>query len=98
MIRCASDSRLEQRRLGMEGVVDADCPGPSGSATVLTSYTEFSGPSTIMSSRTLKKCWWIGPYTCGATSSPHCGSSPGRVGAVGDDAGHLDLSSIVPSW
>ena len=27
----------------------------------VTSTTEFSIPSTVMSSRRLKKCWWLGP-------------------------------------
>ena len=46
----------QQRALGMK-CVSVRIARASGSATVLTSYTELFGPSTCMSSRTLKKCW-----------------------------------------
>ncbi len=35
--------------------------GPGGLATESTSTTRFAVPSTVMSSRTQKKCWWFGP-------------------------------------
>ena len=44
-----------------------------------------------MSIRTLKKCWWLAPYSPGATRVPKRGCSPTGSGAGGDDAGQLDL-------
>ena len=35
--------------------------GPIGAGSESTWTTEFALPSTAMSSRTQKKCWWLGP-------------------------------------
>ena len=44
-----------------------------------------------MSSRTLKKCWWTGAETSGATTVPCTGSSPVRQPARVHDPGELHL-------
>ena len=56
--------------------------GPGGSASVLTSTTLLALPSTAMSSRTQKMCWWIGADTCGATWRANVRSSPSRCDRV----------------
>ncbi len=35
--------------------------GPGATGTESISTTVLAGPSTVMSSRTQKKCWWFGP-------------------------------------
>ena len=55
------------------------------------SYTEFSGPSTSKSRRKLKRCWWCGAASCGATSAACAGASPFATAIVWRMPGELDL-------
>ena len=50
-----------------------------------------------MSSRTLKKCWWFGPYSPGATSSPWVGLLPTGTAPVEITPVSFTSNSIVPS-
>jgi len=43
---------------------------PLGTGSVSTSNTELRSPSTAISSRMLKKCWWCAARVCGATTVP----------------------------
>ena len=71
--------------------------GPHGSGSESTCTTVLRVPSTAMSSRTQKKCWWCGPYRPGATSVPCSGRSPTASAPVEIMPESLTSYSIVPS-
>ncbi len=60
MIRCASPS-VDRTLRTVRHALPVSLPGPIGTLSESTSTTVLRGPSTAMSMRTQKKCWWLGP-------------------------------------
>jgi hypothetical protein len=72
--------------------------GERGSESASISTTVFRVPSTSMSSRAQKKCWWTLAATPGAISVAYGPGSPSGTPAVCSTPVSLASNPIVPSW
>ena len=66
-------------------------PGPIGTCSESTSTTVLAGPSTAMSIRTQKKCWWLGAVEPGGDERAVRRALADRDRARGEHARQLDL-------
>ena len=87
---------LEQRGHRSEGVGPRVVRARGRPDRVSTSYTEFAGPSTSVSSRMLNRCWWNGAASWGATMEAKRRLLARRHPHGRQDAGELHLELDRP--